>query len=157
MFRQKILQLSLSFLLIITGCSTSVRFTAENDSLPNQEEFQPPQDSYVDYNNNEILDSVTGIASFYATKFHGRQTANGEIYNMYNLTAAHENYPFGTIILVTNLKNNKSASVRINDRMPAHPQRIIDLSYGTALEIDMIKDGITNVRVDILKWGDESN
>ncbi|MBZ0182007.1 MAG: septal ring lytic transglycosylase RlpA family protein [Melioribacteraceae bacterium] len=141
--------------LLFSGCASSVRFTAEKDSVPNHTEHKSPETNYDEFNNYEAIESVTGIASFYASKFHGRQTANGEIYNMYNLTAAHENYPFGTIIKVTNLNNNKSATIRINDRMPFHPQRIIDLSYGTALELDMIKDGIVNVRLDILKWGEE--
>ena len=141
--------------MLLTGCSTSVKFTAEKDYIPTDDEGFLPKDSYNEFNNYEVVESITGIASFYASKFHGRTTANGDKYNMYNLTAAHENYPFGTIIRVTNLNNNKSTTIRINDRMPRHPQRIIDLSYGTALELDMINDGIVKVRLDILQWGDE--
>lgn len=100
------------------------------------------------------LETITGLASFYADDFHGRQTANGEIYDMYGHTAAHPEYPFGTIIIVTNLSNGKKVTIRINDRMPAHPTRIIDLSYGAANEIDMIVDGIVEVKLDIIQWGD---
>lgn len=102
-----------------------------------------------------VLEIFEGTASYYADKFHGRTTANGETYDMYGLTAAHNFFPFGTEIRVTNLMNGRSCVIRINDRMPVHPDRIIDLSYGTARELDMIKAGITTVRLEILKWGDK--
>ena len=93
----------------------------------------------------------TGMASYYATKFHGRQTASGETFNMYALTAAHRKLSFGTKVRVTNLSNNKSVTVKINDRGPYAKARIIDLSYAAASKIGMIKSGVAKVRVDILK------
>jgi len=91
----------------------------------------------------------TGMASWYGNDFHGRATASKEIYDMYDLTAAHRSLPFGTKVMVTNLKNGKSVEVRINDRGPFIRGRIIDLSYAAAKAIDMVKDGVVPVRIEI--------
>ena len=88
-----------------------------------------------------------GLASHYAKSLHGRSTASGERYNMYAYTAAHKKLPFGTIVVVTNLKNNKSANVRINDRGPFIKGRIIDLSTAAAKKVGMLKDGVTKVQI----------
>jgi len=106
------------------------------------------------YERSEILETATTIASYYADEFHGRKTASGEIYNMYDLTAAHVSYPLGTIVRVTNLRNNKSVILRINDRKPPGNNREIDISFKAAQELDMIEDGIAEVRIDVIKWGD---
>lgn len=92
--------------------------------------------------------SATGLASYYADKFEGRQTANGEIYSHSKLTAAHPSLPFGTILKVTNLKNGKSVVVRVNDRGPFVKGRIIDLSKSAAIQIDVIRDGLAEVKVE---------
>lgn len=94
------------------------------------------------------------MASYYADKFHGRLTSNGEIYDMHGLTAASPTLPANTILRVTSLKNERSVIIRCNDHMPYRPDRIIDLSYGTALELDMINDGIAEVMLEILEWGE---
>src|SRR5262245_55649791 len=78
-----------------------------------------------------------GIASWYGPGFHGRRTANGEVYDQYELTAAHQTLPLGTRVLVTSLTNGRSVEVRINDRGPFVGGRVIDLSYGAARVIDM--------------------
>jgi rare lipoprotein A (peptidoglycan hydrolase) len=91
-----------------------------------------------------------GVASWYGRKFHGRQTANGEVYNMYARTAAHKTLSFGTVVRVTNLRNGRQAIVRINDRGPFINGRDIDLSYGTACNLGMVVTGIEEVRLDIL-------
>ncbi len=91
-----------------------------------------------------------GIASWYGKKFHGRRTANGEIYNMYKRTAAHKTLPFGTYVLVKNLKNHKKTIVRINDRGPFVKNRIIDLSYRAAKEIGLIGPGTAPVELTVL-------
>ena len=101
------------------------------------------------------MESQTGVASYYGKKFNGRKTASGEKYNMYALTAAHVSYPFNTIVRVTNLKNNKVVIVRINDRYPVTGKRLIDLSYEAAKTIGMIQSGITDVKLDVLKWGNK--
>jgi peptidoglycan lytic transglycosylase len=93
----------------------------------------------------------SGIASWYGSDYHGKQTSNKEIYNMYDMTAAHKTLPFGTRCMVTNLANGRSTVVRINDRGPFVDDRIIDLSYAAACLIDMIGPGTAPVRVEVLK------
>lgn len=105
------------------------------------------------YKNVEPVETFFGLASFYADKYHGRVTTNGEIYDMDGLTAAHPDWPFDTILRVINLENNLSAIIRINDRMPLHPERMIDLSLGTAKKIDSVIKGVVSVRIEILEWG----
>jgi len=91
-----------------------------------------------------------GVASYYGKEHHGRKTANGEIFNMYKLTAAHRSLPFGSQVKVTNLSNQRSVIVRINDRGPYYQGRIIDLSMAAAEQLDMIQCGITQVKVEVL-------
>ncbi len=88
-----------------------------------------------------------GIASWYGKKFHGRKTANGEIYNMYAMSAAHKTLPLGTFVRVHNLENGKTIDVRINDRGPFIRGRIIDLSYKAASEIGIVGPGTAQVEV----------
>ena len=97
---------------------------------------------------------MVGISSFYAEDFHGKLTANGEIYDMYGLTAAHKTLPLNTVARVTNLENGKSLILRINDRGPYIVGRMLDCSYGAAKKLDFIKQGKTKVQVDIIEWGD---
>ncbi len=92
----------------------------------------------------------TGIASWYGEPFHGNLTANGEVYDMYAISAAHQELPFGTIVRVTNLDTRMTVDVRINDRGPFVKNRIIDLSYAAAVEIDMIGPGTALVTLEIL-------
>ena len=96
----------------------------------------------------------SGNASYYADKFEGRTTANGEKYKHSKLTAAHKVLPFGTEVKVTNTKNNKSIVVRINDRGPFVEGRIIDLSKSAAEKLDFIHEGIANVTIEIVDHGD---
>ena len=97
---------------------------------------------------------ITGVSSFYGTDFHGKLTANGEVYDMYGLTAAHKTLPLNTIVRVTNLANNKSLILRINDRGPYIKGRILDCSYGAAKKLDFIIQGTTKVRIEIIEVGD---
>jgi rare lipoprotein A len=92
----------------------------------------------------------TGIASYYAREFHGRATANGERFSMWAMTAAHQTLPFNTMVRVTNLENNHSVVVRINDAGPFKDNRIIDLSKAAAAKLDMIKTGKAKVRLDVV-------
>lgn len=88
-------------------------------------------------------------ASYYADKFHGRKTASGEIFNMYDMTCAHKTLPFGTILRVTNLKNNKSVDVRVNDRGPFVKGREIDVSKSAAQKLGMVGSGTARVKIEI--------
>lgn len=91
-----------------------------------------------------------GKASFYADKFEGRTTASGERYSHNKSTCAHLSLPFGTLVKVTNLSNDKSIVVRVNDRGPFVPNRIIDLSLSAAQKLDFVKEGITDVKVEVV-------
>lgn len=97
-----------------------------------------------------IGDAFSGVASWYGKKFHGRKTSNGEIYNMYAMTAAHKTLPMNTMVRVTHLTNGKSIVVRINDRGPFVKSRIIDLSHTGAQRIDMIQAGTAPVRLEVI-------
>jgi rare lipoprotein A len=92
-----------------------------------------------------------GTASWYGRFFHGRETASGETYNMYQFTAAHRRLPLGTILRVTNLENGESVIVRVNDRGPVPRTRVIDLSYGAARMIGLSGAGLGPVRLDIME------
>lgn len=92
----------------------------------------------------------TGIASFYADKFEGRTTANGEIYYHAKKTAAHRSLPFGSVVKVTNLENNKYVVVRVNDRGPFVDNRIIDLSKSAAQDLGFVGKGLAKVRVELI-------
>lgn len=93
---------------------------------------------------------LKGQASFYNDKLHGRETASGEKYDKFALTAAHKTLPFGTKVKVTNLWNGKSVVVKVNDRGPFKEGRIIDVSKAAAIELQMIDAGVVDVRVDVL-------
>jgi rare lipoprotein A len=122
--------------VIVSSCSSAVRFTSGQYDIP------------VASKPGSIF---TGKASYYGTEFDGRKTSNGEIYNINKLTAAHRSLKFGTVLKVTNVKNNKSVVVRVNDRGPFNYQRILDLSQGAAEKIGMIKDGVADVEIEILE------
>jgi rare lipoprotein A len=94
-----------------------------------------------------------GNASWYGAPFHGRRASNGEVYDMYKLTAAHRTLPFETIVRVTNVGNGKATVVRITDRGPFVDNRIIDLSLAAAREIESVGPGVVPVRVEVLSPG----
>lgn len=93
-----------------------------------------------------------GVASWYGKKFHGRKTSSQEPYDMYGMTAAHKSLPLPTYVRVRNLKNNRTAIVRVNDRGPFVDNRIIDLSYSAAAKLDMVRDGTSLVEVTAISF-----
>jgi len=99
----------------------------------------------------EFLDKGTMKASWYGPGFHGHKTANGEIYDQMSFTAAHKSLKFGTLLKVTNLKNDKSVVVRINDRGPYIHGRDLDLSKAAALELGFIRKGVSKIKVEEIK------
>ncbi len=160
----------LSFILILTACSNG-RYQHKHDSIPtrfpNNAELKDaiPRAEAKSRGGNknyqvfgksyQVLDSAknfeqTGQASWYGNKFHGHLTSNGEIYDMYAMSAAHKNLPLPTYLKVTNLTNNKSVVVRVNDRGPFHQSRIIDLSYSAAYKLDMLKQGTAKVKISAI-------
>lgn len=92
-----------------------------------------------------------GLASWYGPDFHGRKTSSGEIYDMYQLTAAHRELPLGTWIMVANLENGRSVEVRVNDRGPFVADRVVDVSYGAARLLGMVGPGVIPVRVTVTR------
>lgn len=90
---------------------------------------------------------ATGIASWYGSKFHGRKTSNGEVYNLYALTAAHRNLPIPSYLRVRNIDNGREIIVRVNDRGPFHSARLIDLSYAAAVKLGFAEQGTARVEI----------
>lgn len=131
--------------LMIAGCASSPRFTKERTAEPATRGTS---------SSSKLLKTMEGIASYYADDFNGKKTANGEIYDMHKMTAAHRSLPFNSKVRVTNLDNKRSIIVRINDRGPFKLERIIDLSLGAATQLGMKGTGTARVRLEVLEWGE---
>jgi rare lipoprotein A len=105
---------------------------------------------------SRILETRTGLASYYGKEFHGKITASGKPFDMNAMVAAHPRYPFGTRLRVTNLANGRAVEVRVQDRGPAPPQQrqgvILDVSRGAAERLGFIRQGRTRVRLDVIEW-----
>lgn len=97
-----------------------------------------------------VGDTFSGVASWYGKDFHGKKTSNGEIYNMNDMTAAHKTLPMNTMLKVTNIKNNKSVVVRVNDRGPFVGTRIIDLSFLAATRLELVANGTGPVSLEVI-------
>jgi rare lipoprotein A len=160
--------------LMLSGCITSGRYDMKSDQAPLRKptsletndakpQYQPiypwsikpytvrgkryvPVESAQGY-------QATGIASWYGRKFHGFKTANGEVYDMFAMTAAHKTLPIPSFVRVTNLDSQKSIIVRVNDRGPFHDNRVIDLSYSAAYALDMLSTGTANVGLEVITVG----
>ncbi len=143
---------ALIFLMTLSGCSNSPRYRTGPVKSSGKKSISPP--SLKTKSNVEHRKLMKGVSSFYAEDFHGKLTANGEVYDMYGLTAAHKTLPLNTIVRVTNLVNNKSLILRINDRGPYVKGRILDCSYGAAKKLDFIVQGTTDVKIEVIEWGD---
>lgn len=153
------------------GCG-SIPFSEEQDSGPKRPlsvdhipepvprvEIRTRAGNYSPYEvlgkTYEVMDNPEGyrergVASWYGNKFHGRRTSNGEIYDMYAVTAAHKSLPIPSYVRVTNLANNRSIIVRVNDRGPFHGDRIIDLSYTAARKLGYANQGTAQVTVEYI-------
>ena len=168
---QRLILLCLISLLTLLSACSSGRYQQKHDStptrLPSQAELKDAiaraepysrggnKDYQVFGKPYKVLASAhgfeqTGIASWYGNKFHGHLTSNGEIYDMYAMSAAHKNLPLPTYLKVTNTANNKSVIVRVNDRGPFHQSRIIDLSYSAAYKLDLLKTGTAEVKISAI-------
>jgi rare lipoprotein A len=162
----------ISVFLLLTACSTtvvkdsgpskSIDFSGVSNATPRHE---PPSrggnpSSYVVFGKRYyVLQSgegykEKGIASWYGNKFHGNKTSNGEVYDMYAMTAAHKSLPLPSYVKVTNLDNKRSVIVRVNDRGPFHKGRIIDLSFVAASKLGIDKVGTAPVEVVTIKASD---
>ena len=111
----------------------------------------PTPSSHHSSKKHTVVKTQKGKASYYADKFQGRSTANGEKFDQRKLTAAHKKLPFGTKLRVTNVQNGKSVIVRVNDRGPFVKGRIVDLSRAAFNRIGHTREGVLNVKVEVLK------
>ncbi|WP_147653824.1 septal ring lytic transglycosylase RlpA family protein [Vulcaniibacterium gelatinicum] len=137
------------------------------DRIPEPEVREEPRSRYGNRSYSvlgkcyEVLERADGyveqgLASYYGRKFHGRRTSSLEVYDMYAFTAAHKTLPLPSYVRVTNLDNGKSVVVRVNDRGPFHPDRIIDLSYAAAVKLDLHHRGVGRVEVRALTPGERA-
>lgn len=170
--------------LALVGCSSSPRSTVPGSSpspqrdgpplsvppnladlpdvVPQIEPIRPggPNKPYVVLGQSyeplqgDVEWSEKGGASWYGNKFHGRRTASGELYSMYGLTAAHKTLPIPSYVRVRNVRNGKEVIVRVNDRGPFHPGRVIDLSYAAAIKLDIAAAGVGQVEIARLTFED---
>ncbi|MGQ4276238.1 septal ring lytic transglycosylase RlpA family protein [Pseudidiomarina sp. E22-M8] len=168
---QRVFAIVLTLLLI--GCSTAPksRYSQTHDSIPSRlptaaELSEPTPKVEVPSRQGNRTYSLfgrtysilpdargfidEGMASWYGEKFHGHLTSNGETYDMYAMSAAHKTLPLPTYVRVTNLANQRSVVVRVNDRGPFHDNRIIDLSYVAAYKLGMLATGTSRVRIEAL-------
>ncbi|EEX35285.1 MULTISPECIES: septal ring lytic transglycosylase RlpA family protein [Vibrio] len=158
---------------ILAGCSSapSKRYTIDDDIAPDApisvdhiEDANPQYEPYSLGGNSDytlrgqryqIIREPKGFtqegqASWYGKKFHGHLTSNGEVYDMYSMTAAHKTLPIPSYVKVTNQDNGKTAIVRVNDRGPFHEGRIIDLSFAAATKLDVVRTGTANVSIEVI-------
>lgn len=164
----------LSLAVVINGCSSTEptgRYDIDSDIAPDApisvehlEDAHPQYEPYslggnTDYTlrgeDYKIVKKTEGFtekgkASWYGKKFHGHLTSNGEIYDMYSMSAAHKTLPIPSYVKVTNTDNDKTTIVRINDRGPFHEGRIIDLSYAAAYKLDVLRTGTANVEIEVI-------
>ncbi|MEA2017190.1 MAG: septal ring lytic transglycosylase RlpA family protein [Campylobacterota bacterium] len=165
----------LVIILLFTGCGSKYGYTNKSyhsssysdkqtrKTIPNNGKIRDSKAMhratmrpYVVFNKKyyptlaHIGDNFHGIASWYGPNFHAKKTSNGEIYNMYAMTAAHKTLPMNTVVQVENMVNGKTIIVRINDRGPFVAGRIIDLSNKAAHKIDMVKTGTVKVKLTVL-------
>ncbi|MFC3093589.1 septal ring lytic transglycosylase RlpA family protein [Alteromonas sediminis] len=163
----------LAITAIVGGCaqSPSGRYAQKQDSAPQfnyaepeMRDATPRYEPYREHNNRPytVLGKQyfpmssgkgfeqIGYASWYGQKFHGHLTSNGETYDMFAMSAAHTTLPLPSFVKVTNLENNRTAIVRVNDRGPFHDDRIIDLSYAAAKKLDTMKNGVAKVKIEVI-------
>ena len=140
--------LVLTVLFLVANCSPSPRYTIEKLIKK-----KPSEKGTSGEESSKSLrgKKINGIASYYGKDFHGKKTANGEVFDMYGLTAAHKTFPFNTWLEIRNLSNGRTVIVRINDRGPFVKGRIIDLSYGAAREIHMLEAGVQEVELTVIR------
>jgi rare lipoprotein A len=158
-------------LLFLSACAPPGRYQQRQDSPPSSvsgrihsPEARPRYEAYTSANLRSYKIrgvrytpmstgrgySAKGEASWYGQKFHGHLTSNGEVYDMYAMSAAHKTLPLPSFARVTNLTNGKQVVVRINDRGPFHGGRLIDLSYAAAMKLDMLSTGTVQVKLDVI-------
>ncbi len=160
-FHPKFLFLILSWFLL-TSCGLKHRVTVERGMPPPERQEvkrevakkERPErmapETKVEIEKRETRVVQYGVASWYGDDFHGKPTSSGEIYDMYQLTCAHNTFPLGTVVMVTNLENERSLELKVNDRGPFLKERIIDLSYAAARMLGIWEKGTAFVKVEAM-------
>lgn len=145
------------FFLLLMACGPRHRIIIEERPLPPVKEELSKGESIEGkltapekIERRESKEVQYGVASWYGSDFHGKQTSSGEIYDMYQLTCAHNTLPLGTMVMITNLENGKSLELKVNDRGPFVKDRIIDLSYAAAKILGMWEKGTAFVKVEVI-------
>jgi rare lipoprotein A len=136
---------------LLTACGPRYVVTERRAPLPEKQEMR--KERSVPETKIERMESKGvqyGVASWYGGEFHGRPTSSGEVYDMYQLTCAHNTLPLGTIVMVTNLENRRSLELKVNDRGPFVKERIIDVSYAAAQMLGMWEKGTAPVKVEVV-------
>jgi len=143
--------------LLCVDCAPDPRYKSGNSTITTPKKKNNKKKSYKQsktstFNKSKMV--YKGVSSYYGPKFHGKLTANGEIFDMYGVTAAHKEFPFNTVARVTNENNGKSLIIRLNDRGPYVDGRILDCSFGAAQKLGFVSEGTAPVKIEILEWGD---
>ena len=148
-------------MILCLECTPSPRYRSSSKPGPTATKQQKQKNKKQDKGKKNKKSSFNkskkvykGISSYYGPKFHGKLTANGEIFDMYGVSAAHKEFPFNTVVRVTNEKNGKSLLIRINDRGPYIAGRILDCSFGAAKKLGFVGEGTAKVKIEVLEWGD---
>ena len=139
--------------LLAAACATKRQVITDRRSLPPEKketrvETKEEKPTFERVEKRETRVVQYGVASWYGPDFHGKPTSSGEVYDMYQLTCAHNTFALGTMVMVTNLENGRSVELRVNDRGPFVKERIIDLSYAAARILGMWEKGTTQVKVE---------
>jgi rare lipoprotein A len=150
------------FTLVVCGLVGFTVLKSDNNAHNERilvEEFVPVtvKENTVNTSTVRLIDRGTLKVSWYGPKFHGKFTANGEVYDQMALTAAHKYLSFGTLLKITNPKNGKSVIVRINDRGPYIEGRELDLSKGAAIELGILAKGVARVKIQEIALGEQNN
>jgi rare lipoprotein A len=142
-------------LLVLAGCFPKRRVTHDTTiPPPSSQKKESPQEGKPSLEGMETKETKEtrvvqyGVASWYGSDFHGKRTSSGEVYDMYQLTCAHNTFPLGSLVIVTNLENGRSVELKVTDRGPFVKERIIDLSYAAARIVGMWEKGTALVRVE---------
>ena len=140
--------------MLFLACSASPRYYSGDSSVPlvTKKNTKKKKNKKSSFNKSKKV--FRGISSYYGPNFHGKLTANGEIFDMYGVTAAHKELPFNTTVRVINENNGKSILIRINDRGPYVNNRILDCSFGAAKKLGFVGEGTAPVKIEVIEWGD---
>ena len=143
----------MSFLFFFFSCTASPRFSSSNKTYS---KYKYSKSKIKKSTQKSYLNELNGFSSWYGPNFHGKLTANGEVFDQYAFSAAHRTLPLNSVVKVTNLDNGKVITLRINDRGPFidEHKRILDCSYGAAKKLEFTEKGTAKIKIEIVELGD---